>query len=273
MATVAKNVTLSLGLISAAVRVESAVSTTESFKTTCAGQEGKPAHALTAIKQPKKCEHCGELPFNAKLGSAREVSGGLVPVTAAEIAAAKAANDDLHKGKFNLVPHKADEVFALTGQGEKLYQLIPDGESSRYALLCQLIASHPDLAFVAMFTVKTRAAMYVLRARDGVILAEERVAQDRLKPLPRLDTTVNDKLLAMASALLPDLVAPFNATAYEDGYLKAIDAIVSGREVVEVAKVATVTPIRQSDEDLLAALAAMAKPKRKRAPRKLKEAV
>lgn len=270
MASVAKNVTLSLGLISATVRLESAMTTSESFKTTCAGQEGHPAHPLAAIKMPKQCTvGCGELPFNAKLGKAREVGGQLVPVTDEEIKAAKAASDDLYKGKIELVPHNAEDVLTTTGQGEKLYQLIPEG--GQYALLCRLVTAHPELAFTAMYTVKTRAAMYVLRAVKGVLLAEERVVQGgtgRMKPLPQLATDVNEQLVAMAEAFLTDLVAPFNAANYEDGYLKAIAEIVNGREGVPVEKLATVTPIRQSDDDLMAALAALTKPAKKRAPRK-----
>jgi non-homologous end joining protein Ku len=266
LASLAKNITLSLGLISATVRVESATTTAESFKSVCTGQDGA-THDPIPVKAPRKCESCGELAYGAPVSKAREVGGGLVLVTDEEIAQAKAAHDEKFKGAVQLVAHQAGDVAGATAQGEKLYQLVPEGEHSRYALIARLVAEHPELAFVSMYTVRSRAAMYVLRSRNGVLLLEERVTQDRLKPLPQVETTVNEAMLGMAETLLPDLITEFNVADYTDKYLAAIEALVAGRDAVSSA-LATVTPIRQTDDDLMAKLAAAvqekepAKPKR-----------
>lgn len=267
MASIAKGITLSLGLISTTVRVESAVEAAPTFKTVCEGQGGK-AHDPTPIKRPNTCATCGELPFGAPTAKAREVGGGLVLVTEEEVAAAKAQHDDKFKGKFDLVAHKASEVDAATAQGEKYYQLVPEGDAARYAVLAALITACPDLAFVAMFTVRTRAAMFRLTVRNGVLLAEERVTRERLKPLPQIDAELNTQLLEMAMAYVPTTVTAFDVANYADGYLAQINALVASRDAVAAATpLATVTPIRQSDEDLLAQLAALV-PAQAKAPAK-----
>lgn len=276
MASIAK-ATLSLGLISTTIRVESGVQSQESFKTVCLGQPGKDPHPATAVRKPTTCASCGDLPYGAPLSKARESGGGLVLVTDEELKEAKASHDDKFKGKLDLVAHPATDVLNATAQGEKYYQLVPDGDASRYAVLVRLVADHPELAFTCLFTVRTRASMFVLSARNGVLLAEERVVRERVKPLPQIEAEANEQLLGMADAYLPQLVAPFDPTNYADGYTAAITALIASREAVAQAEgpIATVTPIRATDTDLMAQLAALVpaqpKPKATRKPRAKRE--
>jgi DNA end-binding protein Ku len=269
MASVAKGVALSVGLIGVTIRVESAVNKAESFTTLCVGQSGK-AHDPTPIKMPRKCESCGEIADYSTLAKGRKSSDGYVVVTADEVAALK-VDDERYKKSISLVPHPADEVYGATAQGDKLYQLHPDGDADRYALIGRLIDAHPEFAFLTLYTVRSRASLYVARVKDGVVLLEERVRHENLKPLPQLDGAVNEALLGMAEQLLGTMATPFDPESYADGYQRALDELIASRDAVAAGaspELATVTPLHQSDDELMAKLAALATGGTKAAPRK-----
>ncbi len=260
MASLAKGVSLSLGLIGGAtVRVEAAKERAESFKTLCVGQGGT-SHAPSTITYAKTCPTCGPITDHSTLKKGRPSGDGFIVVEESEIKQLKDTHSAAFKKVISLTPHPADQVATSTAQGEKLYYLVPESGNDRYALLAQLIEDHPEYAFMLMWTARSVATMYVARVTDGVIVLEERVHQSHLKARPVVDATPDAALMAMASQVLPAMTKDFDPVTYEDGYATALNDLLTSRETTTGGTVATTSApsvVPDANAELIAALAAL----------------
>lgn len=263
MASLAKGVSLSLGLIGGAtVRVEAAKERPESFTQLCVGQNGA-THAPSRISLVSTCATCGAITDKSTLKKGRASGDGYIVVEQEEIKQLKETHDAAFKKTISLTPYPSEQVFGSTAQGDKLYYLVPESGNDRYALLATLIEQHPEYAFCLMWTARSRATMYVARVTDGVICLEERVHEANLKPRPVVDGAPDAALLAMADQVLPQMVQDFDPTTYEDGYLAALNALLASREATTGDNVPTTASqpsvAENANAELLAALAAMVK--------------
>ena len=260
MASLAKGVSLSLGLIGGAtVRVEAAKERAESFKTLCVGQNGT-AHAPSTVSYTKTCPTCGPITDHSTLKKGKPSGDGFIVVEESEIKQLKDTHAAAFKKSITLTPHPAEQVATSTAQGEKLYYLVPESGDDRYALLATLIEEHPEYAFMLMWTARSVATMYVARVADGVITLEERVHQSHLKARPTVTATPDAALLAMATQVLGAMVKDFDPVTYEDGYATALSNLLASREAMAggaVAAPTTTSVIPDANAELIAALAAL----------------
>ena len=260
MVSLAKGVSLSLGLISATVRVESALDKPDSLRTLCVGTNGPMGtHSPLAIRNVTTCDVCGPITDKTTLLKGKPVGDGFAIVDADAIETLKHDHDDAYKKSISLTVHPVDEVASSTAQGEKMYYLVPDGAEDRYALFASMVEAHPELAFVGLYTVRSRASMFTLRSHDGILVLEERTRAENMKAAPEVTGTCNQALLGMAEQLLPAMVTPYDAAAYSDTYQAALDSLLAAAQVTEAgqAVLPIAAPKKDADADLLAALAAM----------------
>lgn len=259
----ARKITLKFGLIGLAVKSEVAIDKPPSFTNLCVGQPGHEKHDPSPRRQPGHCDHCGEITDNTVLLKGSKQGSTYTLVEQEEVAEAKAEYAEQYKGELNLVPHPSADFMADTGPGKTLHYLTPADTSGEghYQLLVQLVQSHPELAFASLYTPVSVTGLYMLRARDGVLLLEERTRSQALRPTPSVGGEVNDQLYSMLEAALAMFVQPYDASGYEDKYRTAVDAMLAEGEQVSVAsEEPTALPLSPfSDADLITKLAALAK--------------
>lgn len=268
---------VSLGLIQVPGRVRKATDEVKSNATVCIGQVDKVGapdeHDPERIREPKTCSKCGVIDDPKTLRKAVEKADGTYSILSQEeIDAVKDETSALFKKRVDLVAHAAEDVLAGTQQGEGLKYLFPEPKSdpSRFGLIVKIIADHPELAFVAMHTPRSKAAFYHVRVHGNILMMEERIIADHvMREAPEVDYTINETLLAQMESFLPSLVTQFNADDYVDGYadkLKEIAEARAGETIEGEVKVAAQAPPSVSDDDLIAQMAALraaTKPARK----------
>ena len=256
-----QKITMGLSLISFAAKLDTAIQAQESFKTLCVGQPNKPAHAPMPITMPKTCPSCDKITDYASLKKGLPRGEGFVFVEADEVAQARAVQ--VPKRSVQLVPVTAESFFANTAQGEKLYTVHVDASAAgQYALIVQAVEKHPDLAFISQYVPSTRAGLYVARVKSGILMLEERVRHENLKPLPAsMGGTADPNFVTVLDQLLPTMVAEFDPVEYEDKYAAQLAALVAAKEATPGEAPAAATPVvtaQSNNADLLAKLQALA---------------
>lgn len=266
MATTAKDVVLSWGLINCIVNVEGAVQTEESLVTVCDGAPVKP-HAPTKVHMKRHCASCGgEVAYN-DLKKAREIGrGNFVIVEQQEVADLRASVVGASTKALGITSHDATEVFEATLQGSKVYFLVPSNAAqlAPYSLILDGVMRHPEMAFMGIWTPRTRPAMFQLKGFNGKALTlEERVWPEAVRQTPDVNIIAPPKeLQAQFDMVLGAMTTPFDVSQFADQYKAKLDALVASREVVAgvadepTAKGAS-TPTTVGSVDLSAALAAM----------------
>lgn len=248
MASVAKDVVVSLGMISCTVRVESAQYTVDALTNVC-----DAGHEPVAVTRPLICGTCG--PINiANTKKAKKESGGLVILDESELVEL-ASNDAQFRGRVQLIPYDREQVELNTGTGEKLYQLHAQTAPENYALLVALVAQYPDKVFVARYAVRTKAQLYTLSAKGSCLFLTERNFTSNLKPVPTFDVSANESFIPLAVQMVEQMQEPFSAEKFADQYQEHLTALTRSRPVVG-GKTVLSAPVskRVSDELLAAAL-------------------
>lgn len=237
MGSVSKDVVVSLGMISFTTRVESAAYTEEFLTNIC-----DDGHEPLAVKRPLTCDTCGPITM-AHLKKAKREGGGFVVLTEAEIAALTEDGKPYFK-KVQLVPYNMDEVLSNTGQGEKYYQLHPQTSHENYALLRQLILAYPGKAFMAKYSVRTKASMFMAQVKGDCILLQERTFVDNLKPVPTFDYETNQDLIPLAIQMVESMATEFDPKTFADTYTQNLVKLTRSRDVIggRIDKTAPVTP-------------------------------
>ena len=268
-----RKVTLAFSVVSVPARLNKAVDDPVSLKTLCVGQAGLDAHDPLPITMPRTCTTCGPITNPNMLVKGVPTDSGFAVVSADDVKEARADTSAQFKGTMNLVPHDAEAFYAATGQGTSLQYVEPEDEKSakHYHSLAAMIEAHPEYAFATLFTPVSRAALFVARVREGVIVMEERVFNERLRPMPVIAGEADQAYVDVFETLLPTLVAPVDKDTYTDDYTKALAKIAeSASDVVTVAGASGPAPTVVGDDDLLAKLkelaagSAPAKPKAKK---------
>ncbi len=272
MATVAKDVTLSLGLLTCQVSMLSALEPAVSNTNVCTGAGEHKEHSATKISVKSTCSVCGDMAYT-DIKKARQVGDAFVLLDAEELAEA-GADATRFKKAAGLTAHPAGEVDLNTVTGEKLYYLKPQtGSEPVYAVLFQLVQAHPELSFLTQWAPRTKAAMFALKAFNGVLCLQERTRQENVRQAPEVTTEAPEQMLALAEQVLaiPGLVQPFDAASYADTFEQKIAEIVATKTpislIVPDAPDAAPAPTGGNAMDALQAMLAEGKPAAKR-PRK-----
>lgn len=269
MATnVAKGVALTLGVISASVSMQSGSIAKAKTGNVMVCDTG---HEATQINQQIYCPGCEAVIAYQQQKKARPVDGGLVVLEAEDLAAV-AVDATKHKKTASMTAHPVGEVELSTSTGDKFYFMLPDaGHETSYAALLALVTSHPELAFMALWTPRSALGQYRVVAHQGVLCLQERVAGSGLRPAPDLEVTFDKTLSTLAEQMLVHVTAPYDPASYADSHEERLAEILATKEVVPVAaKTSSAAIPAQVDlVDQLQAFLAEQKPApKKRAPRK-----
>ncbi len=264
MATTAKDVVLSWGLINCIVNVEGAVKAEESLSTVCDGQ-GK--HPPTKVHMKRHCATCASEVSYTDLKKAREVGkGNFVLVDQQEVADIRASVVGASTKALGITSSPAEEVFTTTLQGEKVYFLLPSNAAQLgpYSLILDGVMRHPEKAFMGIWTPRSRPAMFQLKAFQGKALTlEERVWPEKVRTTPGVDFIEPPQVLReQFDMVLENMTTPFDVTQFADTYKRKLDELVASKEVVagisdEPTKAGPSMPTSVGSVDLSAALAAM----------------
>lgn len=273
MPSLAKDVQLSLGVLSTVVRVESAlVKQDDDLNQICIGSEDAP-HDPARVTQKLICEHDHEID-RGKLIRGKSVGEGTFVLLDEFDMATLSEDAEPHKGKIVLHPHPRKDVLATTRWGDKAYYLTPQHGADGYDLLLK-IATRSDVILVARYTLRTAVSTFVLAVHEGLLLIREIVAEPmREAPVTLAPPKIDKAMLAVANQFVDVQLRPFNAAEYAGDRKAKLEALIASKEPVVV----TGGPVSSSatpavpQGNLLAALQAQIdaanKPKRKRAPRK-----
>jgi non-homologous end joining protein Ku len=272
MPSLAKGVSLSLGLISTTVRVESARESETSLNQICQGQPGQPSHAPSTLHQKLNCPACGPVVDTSVIKRGRPSGDGFLVVEPAAIEALKSTNAEPYKKSITLGAHPADAFDLETTRGEKMYYLVPDGTPDIYALMVDVVRSS-DVALCGLWTPRSVASLFQLkvyeRGGNAALVLEERVPAASLKPVPVTGGKTDPDLLTVALAFVPTLVKPLDMAAYDDGFKTKLEELfasvtpVTGLSTGVAATVTTVAP-----DELMKRLQESLKPVKKAAVRK-----
>ena len=257
------SITFQFGLVSFPAKLDKATETPVEMKNLCVGQPNQPTHDPTPLTAPRTCAECGPIVDNSVIVKGIKQGSSYAITTQEAVAEAKIQNTDAYKGKVNLVAHPSADFEAHTAPGRSLYYLTPDpAAADHYQLVARLIAAHPELSFVSLYTPRSAAGLYRVVVRDGVLVMEERTRGQALKAAPSIGGTVNEQLYGMLEGVLGTLVSAYDPDAYEDKYAVAINMLaVQAQDIVALGKVPAAdapTPV-SSDADLMAKLAELAK--------------
>src|SRR5882672_6899545 len=264
------SVELNLGLVTASVRVHSGLEKEGTgLRTLCTGG-GK--HAPAPIFMSTNCPIDGPLdPAQVEALVKGVASGdGWKVVTKDEIATVRQGVDAL-KQVATITPHPVAQVETSTLAGEKLYYLTPKSNESRYALIRDVIAAHPELAFMLQWVPRSTPSTYRVTVAGEVLVMEERVENDRSRPLPEVEAVANPTLLGPVNKMVTDSVADFDPTLYANRYATALQELFESREATPgMAPTGTTKalPHAGDDYDLLAKLAAAEVTSVKAAPKR-----
>jgi non-homologous end joining protein Ku len=253
-----KDISLSFGLVTETVRLTGAINKDAalSLKSLCVGQ-GTAEHAATPISSVYQCPSCGPITDRESLVKGHDTGDGWAIVTGDDIKELKADTSEQFKKKIALTAHPADQVLNSTQSGSKVYYLEPQAAGDRFAIIRDLIANHPQYAFVAQYTVTSNVATYVARVSGTAIVLEERVQLD-LNDAPVVEGETNKPMYDMAAQLLGQMVVDFDASTYADTYTERLREMLDAANVVEGAEAPEGSKPRKkaSDDELMAALQA-----------------
>lgn len=257
MAAVASSVSLTFGVISTTVAVHSAIKPAPRNVRVHVDVDG----TVRRVRQQYVVDEVGVVDFTS-LASAREVPQGLVLLSADDVETVT-GDAQQYKKLLDVAAHPAPAVEVDTAPGEKAYHLVPAaGQVKNYLLLVDLVASHPEIAFVTRFTPRTKALLARVVVREGVLLLQERVGSYQIKDAPIIepvDVPADLRAVAEQVLALPGVVTDFDLATYRDGGEDALAAIVATRAAVPDIggrERAAAAP-RGASVDALAALQAM----------------
>lgn len=235
----ARNVLLTIGLVSVPVKVDTAIEaeSTPSFKTVCDGTHAtKKGHPPTAIKQKYVCPTCQNDDRNTLKKAAPTEDGKYVIVTPEQIKAEASLPDEL-KNTMSLAAHPLDSVLDATIATGKVYNLLPGKGVSddQYALFVAAAreAAAEGLALCTVWAYRDKPAMYLLQPRGEHLMAHELAWPSEVKEVKPINGTPDQALLGQFKTLIGMSKADFDPAAYRDQRADSIAALISKGKAVE----------------------------------------
>lgn len=248
-----RTVTVSYGFVQSVVDLSSSKAKTEDDLVQVCTAGG---HAPTKPKWDPFCPACNSTVGRGTLAKASEVAKDqFVVMTQDEVAALK-SDDEQYKGKLALTAHDAAEVEGKVMPNGTTYFLAPNPKDQFFGLLRQMIVDNPDLAFMGLYTVTSRASLYRVRPFGDVLVAEQMLRPEETLQAPAYTPTpIPQQMLDMAQQVARGFVAPFDPAAYADTYKTRLAEALGVRQSEPGADLPTATPVAGADP--MAAMAAL----------------
>lgn len=207
----AVNVTLSLQLVTAQVKVESAVKSDEDketeTKTVCEGDpdKGFAAHAAAKVNARYRCSSCGRehSSYHPYPRGRDNADGTYTVIPQAELDAAKAGEDKTVFTQINLVPVDRATFEENMVPSGKVYYLKPKGAVLPYAAIREAIRLRPDDVFVSEWAYRTAVNVVRVVLMGDVIAIQQYAWQDAVLPKPVIpQVDLAPEMLALATQVV-----------------------------------------------------------------------
>jgi DNA end-binding protein Ku len=275
----AKKVTIAVGMVSIATRIEPAVDEEASmFRTICTG-EG--THDPVRCKQYMECPVC-ETRHSSHWGFKEkgiERDGTMVVVSAEELAAANGAPVTGRQGTMpvEVVFHPREKVYAATVAGDSVQNIYPDkGAEKAYVALRDTLAADPSLVACMIWAPGSKNALWTLEVVGHRLVATKRCWPEYVRPTVEIPLVeVSEVERQMFSHLVSTTMEDFDLGKYVDQAKLSKEELIASRTGTPIGA-ATLREGMASPNDvpsLMAAIeaslaAAGAKPIPKKAPAK-----
>lgn len=251
----AKKVTVSVGLVSIAARLEKATDDESSgAHAVCTGTEERP-HDPARVKMSVGCTVCDRTHSSVFGFTERAVErdGKLVVLTAEELQGAAGKPIKQMTLKF----HPREKVFGSTVAAEGVHNMTPDkGGEKAYAALRDTLASHPDLVACTVWAPSTKNALWVLEVVDRRIVVSKRCWPEDVRVAPAIPEAQVTALEAnMFNQLVEDMVSDFDLLEYADQARHGVNELIASRAGDALPVQRTAAPV-SAGGDMLAALQA-----------------
>lgn len=254
-----------------------------------ADAESDLTQVCTNGHEPKKplwdpqCPSCGTVARDS-LDKAREVSKGQYVVFTRDEVTALKSDDEKFKGILTLSAHDAVEVEGQVMPTGTVYYLEPGKGDRMYPLLKLMVEENPDVTYLGLYTVTSKASLYRVRPYGDVLVAEQLLFPEEIQAAPEIVLTeIPEAMVETVREVARKFITPFNASTYANSYRERLATAVSEREAAPIGTTTVVTssPTRVDPmADMLAQMQAMlgpdagaapvadasAKPKRTRKP-------
>lgn len=249
-----RNATLQFGLLPIPIKIDSTIAEPKeaTFSTVCVN-----GHDPVKVKsQGVACPVCDNAD-PAHFAKGQDLGDTIVTVSPEDVKAARESWPQELKKEARLAVHPATDVDHATVATGKTYTVTPGkGGEKMYGLLVDLIASHPELAFVTVWAWSSPKMYRLSTFRDALVMNEvawpEHVKAPAVPALP----AVNDQERQLGETLLGTAVADFDADAYTDARTGALADLVAGGPALTLVQGTKAKPADDLTSMLEAALAA-----------------
>lgn len=235
----AVNVTMTLNLMSAPVKVTSAVKSEDdetSLKTVCAGTE-EAKHAPFKVNSIYRCSHCErEHSSWHPYERGRDNGDGTFTVVAKDAIAAAA--QDVDKSVFdslNFLPVNREQFEATAVPTGKFYFLAPKGNPLFYAAIRETMRAAKDDTFVTEWAYRTAVSPVRAVLMGDLIAIQQYAYAEQVLQRPEVPPVdVDPKMLALAGQMVEGMRIVWDTKTFTDvrkSKLAALIAEASGETV------------------------------------------
>lgn len=259
----ARNIVLSLGLVTVPVKLDTAVTdSTPSFKTVCDGPGTKKGHAPTAINSKYICPSCGNDERHT-MKKASPTDDGKYIVIDAETVKAEMTVPDSVKQKMDLAAHPVESVLAATLPTGKVYNLLPGKgvDENLYALFVEAVkqAQADGLALCTIWAYRDKPVMYMLGHRNTLLIVQELAWPADVKDVAPITGTPDKAMLEQFKTLIGMSKSDFDADAYKDFRAESVAALLAKGKAVEAGDEPTGPTVQSGGTNVADQLAAALK--------------
>lgn len=178
----------------------------------------------------------------------------VIALTADEVAATK--NSDMPAGVLELSLCPASEVDSATWPYGTAYWVEPDRADTFYLALCRKLAEG-DLAAVGTINLRDTEKFVRLMPHNGGFVMQEVLRPGDTWKFEAVEGEIPAKLIGQMNALFEMATEPFDADAFQNDRVSALQALIAAKATGEV--IATITPmvaVQAATDDIEAQLAA-----------------
>ena len=256
----ASKVTMMLGIIPLAVRMEKAVDDSSSGnRTVCLGQD--EPHDPTRVQMRMTCPVCDRY-HSSVYGyehRARELGDELVVLTRDEIAETIGEPITGRPGKppVEVRFHPREKVYGATVASDSVQNIYPDrGGEKAYSLLRDTLRDQPDVVAVIIWAPRSANALWVLEVVENRLVASKRSWPEYVRTTQAVpDVDILPAEQAMFMQFVDAVTEDFDLSVYSDQAKLKLDALVESR-AGQAIPIPTSTPTAPGIGDLLAGLQA-----------------
>lgn len=275
MSTYARNVTLSLGLVTTKVKLETVKNGSKREETAFKNGHDCGDGKYNPINMKKWCDTCDvEVTEPVKL---RAVDGGWAAFDAEEVKELRSESISVDKGKISLTQHDTVDVTRHTQPSGMSYYIYSDvtGNDEALAAIRDYVATHPDKTLMSVVCLREGSEHLArLNLMNDHLVLEMLLWPDAINA-PRPDeNSCRDGMVDLLEKIAATVEEKFDADAYRSSFgelvAEAEKAKVPGEGGLDMSQMPKKVAKKTTGMDLMAAMQAYVealpqdKPKRKK---------